>query len=177
MSKPPAPRSNRTLAWASACSTGGIRPFSPAAQVVRAPPCCLTTEAELPSSASAVHSMLHSTPPSTSSHPARFQEPSGQSAIRDDGARALVSHSEGRSEFRAKRPHIRCLNRPAECHSGTLQGATGGTRTHSRRTSSKLGRLRPARQELVRDPESNTKYGGNLKITGGRRATDRLKYQ
>src|ERR1700756_4199935 len=43
---------------------------------------------------------------------------------------------------------------------GTLQGVTGGTQTHSRRTGSKLGRLRCARQGLVRVPESNTKYGG-----------------
>jgi hypothetical protein len=51
--------------------------------------------------------------------------------------------------------------------SGALLGATGGTQTHSRRTGSKLGRLRYARQGLVRVPESNTKYGGLGGITGG----------
>src|SRR5262249_36419272 len=50
--------------------------------------------------------------------------------------------------------------------SGALLGATGGTQTHSRRTGSKLGRLRYARQGLVRVPESNTKYGGWDGITG-----------
>jgi hypothetical protein len=50
--------------------------------------------------------------------------------------------------------------------SGALLGATGGTQTHSRRTGSKLGRLRYARQGLVRVPESNTKYGGLGGITG-----------
>ena len=43
---------------------------------------------------------------------------------------------------------------------GTLQGVTGGTHTHHRRTGSKLGRLPRARQAIVRVPESNTKYGG-----------------
>jgi hypothetical protein len=51
-------------------------------------------------------------------------------------------------------------DRPASGHSGTLQGAVGRTQTHSRRTGSKLGRLPRARQGLVPDPESNTKYGG-----------------
>jgi hypothetical protein len=54
--------------------------------------------------------------------------------------------------------------------SGTLQGATGGTQTHSRRTGRKLGRLHRARQGLVRVPESNTKYGGKGEKTGGRAA-------
>lgn len=52
-------------------------------------------------------------------------------------------------------------------HSGTLQGAISGTRTHSRRTGSKLGRLHCARQGLVRVSESNTKYGGKSGKTGG----------
>jgi len=52
--------------------------------------------------------------------------------------------------------------------SGTLLGATGGTQTHSRRTGSKLGQLPCARQGLVRVPESNTKYGGKGRKTGGR---------
>ena len=54
-------------------------------------------------------------------------------------------------------------------HFGTLQGAIGGTQTHSRRTGSKLGQLHRARQGLVRVPESNTKYGGKAGKTGGPR--------
>jgi hypothetical protein len=50
--------------------------------------------------------------------------------------------------------------------SGTLQETTGGTQTHSRRTGSKLRQLPCARQGLVRDPESNTKYGGKAGKTG-----------
>jgi hypothetical protein len=50
---------------------------------------------------------------------------------------------------------------------GTHLGATGGTKTHARRTGGKLGQTRRARQGLVRDPESNTKYGGKDGITGG----------
>jgi hypothetical protein len=38
---------------------------------------------------------------------------------------------------------------------------------NSRRTGWRLGQTRPARQELVRVPESNTKYGGKGGITGG----------
>ena len=41
-----------------------------------------------------------------------------------------------------------------------------GPKTHSRRTGRKLGQLRCARQELVRVPESNTKYGGKRGKTG-----------
>jgi hypothetical protein len=52
-------------------------------------------------------------------------------------------------------------------HFGTLEGATGGTQTHSRRTGERLGRLQRARQELVRVSESNTKYGGKRGKPGG----------
>lgn len=38
---------------------------------------------------------------------------------------------------------------------------------NSRRTGWRLGQTRPARQGLVRVPESNTKYGGKGGITGG----------
>jgi hypothetical protein len=65
--------------------------------------------------------------------------------------------------------------RSAEWSFWTLLGATGGTQTHSRRTGGKLGRLRRARQGLVRVPESNTKYGGKEGITGGCRACDRAQ--
>jgi hypothetical protein len=69
-------------------------------------------------------------------------------------------------KFGAKKPDP--LPRPAGgvVIFGTLQGATGGTQTHSRRTGSKLGRLHRARQGLVRVPESNTKYGGKGEKTG-----------
>ena len=72
------------------------------------------------------------------------------------------------SEFRANKPVTRCLDRRAKCQSGTLLETTGGTQTHSRRTGSKLRQLLCTRQGLVRVPESNTKYGGNPGITGGR---------
>jgi hypothetical protein len=65
-----------------------------------------------------------------------------------------------RPKIRADKPLPRCLSAGGSDHFGTLQGATGGTQTHSRRTGSKLGRLPRARQGLVRVPESNTKYGG-----------------
>ena len=47
-------------------------------------------------------------------------------------------------------------------------GASGGTqKLNSRRPARTLGQTRPARQGLVRVPESNTKYGGKGGITGG----------
>jgi hypothetical protein len=73
-------------------------------------------------------------------------------------------------EFRTDKPVTRCLDRPTEWSIWNPLGATGGTQTHSRRTGSKLGRLRCARQGLVRVPESNTKYGGKRGKTGGRLA-------
>jgi hypothetical protein len=61
----------------------------------------------------------------------------------------------------------RCLNRPTEwLFWNPLWERPAGTHTHSRRTGRKLGRLRYARQGLVRVPESNTKYGGKSGITG-----------
>jgi hypothetical protein len=71
------------------------------------------------------------------------------------------------SEFRADTPFLRAPKPGGGAiSSGALLGATGGTQTHSRRTGRKLGRLRYARQGLVRVPESNTKYGGLGGITG-----------
>ena len=70
-------------------------------------------------------------------------------------------------KFRADTPFLRAPKPGGGViSSGALLGATGGTQTHSRRTGSKLGRLRYARQGLVRVPESNTKYGGLGGITG-----------
>ena len=66
-----------------------------------------------------------------------------------------------------KRPMSAASTGRRSGHFGTLEGATGGTQTHSRRTDGKLGRLQRARQELVRVPESNTKYGGNGGKPGG----------
>src|ERR1700753_526853 len=48
------------------------------------------------------------------------------------------------------------------------QGASGGTENPPAPNDQKLGRLRCARQGLVRVPESNTKYGGKGGITGGK---------
>jgi hypothetical protein len=51
-------------------------------------------------------------------------------------------------------------------HFGTLWERPAGTQTHSRRTGRKLGQLRCTRQGLVRESESNTKYGGKRGKTG-----------
>jgi hypothetical protein len=69
-------------------------------------------------------------------------------------------HVKGRQAL----PHGSIGRRSGHCEDPW--GVTGGTQTHSRRTDRKLGQLRRARQELVRVPESNTKYGGNSGITG-----------
>lgn len=51
--------------------------------------------------------------------------------------------------------------RPAtERKANPVRRYPAGRRNHSRRTGRKLGRLRRARQEIVRVPESNTKSGG-----------------
>ena len=79
----------------------------------------------------------------------------------------ITGNSEGNfPTFRAEKPFTRCLKRPAEWSFWTRLEATGGTQTHSRRTGGKLGRLRRARQAIVRLSESNTKYGGKAGITG-----------
>src|SRR3954470_24679831 len=72
----------------------------------------------------------------------------------------FLARSKNVPKFRADTPVARCPTGRRSGHSGTLQGAVGRTQTHSRRTGSKLGRLPRARQGLVPDPESNTKYGG-----------------
>src|SRR5579859_4733883 len=80
---------------------------------------------------------------------------------------SLFARPEAWSEFGTKRPVSAAATGRRSDHFGTLQGATGGTQTHSRRTGGKLGRLQRARQGLVRVPESNTKYGGKAGKTGG----------
>ena len=72
-----------------------------------------------------------------------------------------------RPEFRDRKARTRASTGRRSGHFGTLLGATGGTQTHSRRTGRKLGQLLDARQGLVRVPESNTKYGGKRRKTGG----------
>jgi hypothetical protein len=47
-----------------------------------------------------------------------------------------------------------------------------GPNLNSRRPELTLGQTRPARQELVRVPESNTKYGGKIGKTGASRPRD-----
>jgi hypothetical protein len=69
-------------------------------------------------------------------------------------------------EIRAEPPLSAARRAGGVIRSGALVGAPGGTQTHSRRTGRKLGRLRYARQGLVRVPESNTKYGGRRGKTG-----------
>src|SRR5579859_6988021 len=80
---------------------------------------------------------------------------------------SLFARPEARSELGTKRPVSAAATGRRSDHFGTLQGATGGTQTHSRRTGERLGRLQRARQGLVRVPESNTKYGGKAGKTGG----------
>jgi hypothetical protein len=70
-------------------------------------------------------------------------------------------------KFRAKQPITAAFTGGRSGHFGTHLGATGGTQTHSRRTGRKLGQLPCTRQALVRVPESNTKYGGKGRKTGG----------
>ena len=70
------------------------------------------------------------------------------------------------SRTRAKKPRTRCLDRRTEWSFWHPLEATGGTRIHSRRTGRRLGQTHCARQELVRVPESNTKYGGKRGKTG-----------
>jgi hypothetical protein len=60
--------------------------------------------------------------------------------------------------------------RPAEWSFRTLLGATGGDPNTLAPNRGKARRLRYARQELVRDSESNTKYGGKRGKTGVSRA-------
>jgi hypothetical protein len=69
--------------------------------------------------------------------------------------------------FRADKPSTRCLDRRTEWSFWNPVGSDRrGPKTHSRRTEGRLGRLRCARQGLVRESESNTKYGGKRGITG-----------
>ena len=96
---------------------------------------------------------------STGSIPTRFERPKSQEIPRG------ISGHPGQT-----RPSPAARKGPAEWSFWNPLGATGGTQTHSRRTGRRLGQLRYARQGLVRDSESNTKYGGNRRKTGGNAA-------
>jgi len=77
------------------------------------------------------------------------------------------SWAPGFRTFRADKPCTRCLDRRTEWSFWNPVGSDRrGPKTHSRRTGRKLGQLRCARQGLVRESESNTKYGGKEGITG-----------
>jgi hypothetical protein len=68
--------------------------------------------------------------------------------------------------FRAKNARFRCLDRLAECSFWNPSGSDRRDPNTLAPNRIKLGRLRYARQGLVRVPESNTKYGGKLGKTG-----------
>ena len=74
--------------------------------------------------------------------------------------------AQGSHYFRAQSPAP--LPRPADgvVILEPLWERPAGTQTYSRRTGWRLGRLCCARQEIVRVPKSNTKYGGKRGITG-----------
>jgi hypothetical protein len=84
-------------------------------------------------------------------------------------------------------PLFRCSGRPRiETDKPSIRASTGrrraclepvwerpaGPNLNSRRPELTLGQTRPARQELVRVPESNTKYGGKIGKTGASRPRD-----
>jgi len=68
--------------------------------------------------------------------------------------------------FRAKNARSRCLERPAECSFWNPSGSDRRDPNTLAPNGIKLGRLRYARQGLVRVPESNPKYGGKPGTTG-----------
>ena len=74
---------------------------------------------------------------------------------------ALRKPPQSGSEFRASKPVTRASTGSRNGRFGTLSGAFSGTENHPAPNDPKLGRLRCARQGLVRVPESNTKYGAN----------------
>ncbi len=114
---------------------------------------------------------MPSTPPLNRSMIAATMARFTNSLTRNPEPFRLVFSARSCPEFRANKPVTAASTGRRSGHSGTLQGTTGGTQTHSRRTGSKLRQLPCARQGLVRVPESNTKYGGNWGKTGGRRAS------
>ncbi len=85
--------------------------------------------------------------------------------------RARLAPGKG-SEFGANSPDHPCLTRPSECSFWNPVREFGGTENHPAPNHPKLGRLRCARQGLVRVPESNTKYGGKGRKPRGRPRLD-----
>ena len=79
---------------------------------------------------------------------------------------ARFSRSEGAQNFQGKNARFRCLERPAECSFWNPSGSDRRDPNTLAPNGIKLGRLRYARQGLVRVPESNTKYGGKPGKTG-----------
>lgn len=109
----------------------------------------------------------HSTPQNPSRH--AWQEPvAGPCSDRS----ALEFCAPGVTEFRAEAPFTRAGPADGVVILEPFWERPAGTQTHSRRTGGRLGYLRCARQGLVRVPESNTKYGGKGRITGGNSAPD-----
>ena len=98
--------------------------------------------------------------------PAMHSTPQLSPRLRHLGLFRPVTGAPNPSRTRAKKPRTRCLDRRTEWLFWHPLGATGGTRIHSRRTGTRLGQTRCARQGLVRVPESNTKYGGKRGKTG-----------
>ena len=69
--------------------------------------------------------------------------------------------------FKADKPSIRAsIGRRSACLE-PVGSVRRDPKLNSRRPGRTLGQTRPARQGLVRVPESNTKYGGKEGITGG----------
>ena len=81
---------------------------------------------------------------------------------------ARIGASEIGPEFRASKPVTRCLDSRRSGQSGTLWERPAGPKHTRAEQDQKLGQLRCTRQGLVRVPESNTKYGGKGRKTGGR---------
>ena len=75
-----------------------------------------------------------------------------------------------RLRLRSKQPRYLCLVRQSVCSFWNPVREFGGTENHPAPNNPKLGRLRCARQGLVRVPESNTKYGGKDRKPRGQTA-------
>jgi hypothetical protein len=76
------------------------------------------------------------------------------------------------SESEASSPVTSAFVRQSEWSFWNPVREFGGTENHPAPNDPKLGRLRCARQGLVRVPESNTKYGGKQGNQGGRARLD-----
>jgi hypothetical protein len=97
--------------------------------------------------------------------PTRKPEPFLARSCRSDSLQFRV-------EFRASKPVTRAFAGNRNGRLEPCQGASSGTENHPAPNDPKLGRLRCARQGLVRVSESNTKYGGKGRIQGVRPRLD-----